>query len=356
MAFFEDETHFRLFAGNLEAVLKRYEADAIPEETLLVRQRRQMKLLLSLEDKFRKALIKHPWGPSVYREFVTMILDQKRNILAARPYFRERQAVFADAISKALKKRSDKGLYRFHFNYTFILFVLNARNWRANRIGGKIVQLAEEIYKIRMEIMEMNMPLAISQARIFWSNTPKSHLSYMDLVQIHCGGLLVAIDKFVPPDTSEMTEEEELEAYRTFRAVAIGRMIGDRIEQYSETLIHFYPIDKRKIYRANKARRKMGDTIDYVKMAESVNEDVEPAHRTNPEEIAELLAASSCVSGDLTMPDGEGDTLLERYEAAAESRPDLQAEDEDAILVMRSKMQELDLIEKKLLRMRGVPQ
>ena len=354
MAFFEDETHFRVFAGNLEAAIKRYEA--LPEETLLVRQRRQLQLLISLEKRFRKTLIKHPWGPSVYRDFVTMILDKKRNILAARPYFRERQSIFASKISRALKRRSDKGLYQFRFNYSFILFVLQAKNWKSNKIGTKIVQLAKQINQIRMEIMEMNMPLAISQARIFWSNTPKSHLSYMDLIQIHCGGLLVAIDKFVPPDTSDMSEEEELEAYRKFRAVAIGRMIGDRIEQYSETLIHFYPVDKRKIYRANKARRKTGDAVDYAKMAESVNEDVEKAHQTNPEEIAELLAASSCVSGDLTMADGEGDTLLERYEADAENRPDLQMEESNAILAMRSKIQELRLVEKKLLRMKGVPQ
>lgn len=352
MAYLDDENHFRMFAGNLEAAIKRYEA--LPEETLLVRQRRQLQLLIELEKKFRKALIKHPWGPSVYRDFVSMILDKKRNILAARPYFRERQSVFASKISRALKKRSDKGLYQFRFNYSFILFVLQAKNWRSNKIGAKIVALEKQINKIRMEIMEMNMPLAISQARIFWSNTPRSHLSYMDLIQIHCGGLLVAIDKFVPPDTSDMSEEEELEAYRKFRAVAIGRMMGDRIEQYSETLIHFYPVDKRKIYRANKARRKFGDAIDYQSVAESVNADVpERAHQTNPEEIAELLAASSCVSGDVSV-EPEGETTLERYEADIAGRPDLQAEDSDAILTMRSKIQDLSLVERKLLRMRGV--
>jgi len=353
MAFLDDENHFRMFAGNLEAAIKRYEA--LPEETLLVRQRRQLQLLISLEKKFRTTLIKHPWGPSVYREFMSMILDKKRNILAARPYFRERQSVFASKISRALKKRSDKGLYQFRFNYSFILFVLGAKNWKSNKIGAKIVALEKQINAIRMEIMEMNMPLAISQARIFWSNTPKSHLSYMDLIQIHCGGLLVAIDKFVPPDTSDMSEEEELEAYRKFRAVAIGRMIGDRIESYSETLVHFYPVYKRIIYRALKARRKYGDNVDYARVADDINADMPvKAHQTNPEEIAELLAANSCVSGDVSAePDGE--TTLERYQAQEISQPDLQAEESDAILTMRSKMQDLRLIEQKLLRMKGVP-
>lgn len=350
MSYHDDETHFRLFAGNLEAAIARYES--IPEETLIVRQRRQLQLLIELEKKFRTTLIKHPWGPAVYKQFVKIILDDKRNILAARPYFRERQSVFSK-ISRALKKRSDKGLYKFRFNYSFVQFVLEAKNWESNRIGSKIVTLAKEINAIRMEIMEMNLPLAISQARIFWSNTPKSHLSYMDLVQIHCGGLLVAIDKFVPPDTSNMSEEEELEAYRSFRSVAIGRMIGDRIENYSETLIHFYPVDKRKIYRANKARRVLGENPDFSKVAAQVNEDVEKAHQTTPEEIAELLAASSCVSGDVSVePDGE--TTLERYEADAEIRPDLVAESNDAMLVMKTNLGVLPLVERKVLRLKGV--
>jgi hypothetical protein len=349
MAFFEDESHFRVFASNLEAAIKRYEA--LPEETLIVRQRRQLKLLISLESKLRKTLIKHPWGPSVYKSFMDLILNRKRNILAARPYFRERQAIFASQISKALKRKSDKGLYRFKFNYSFVLFIMACHKWPA---GGKIAQLAKQIHDIRMEIMEMNLPLAISQARVFWSNTPRSHLSYMDLVQIHCGGLLVAIDKFVPPDTRQMTEQEELEAYRKFRAVAIGRMIGDRIEQYSETLIHYFPVDKRKIYRANKAKRHFREGIDFEKVSEIVNEGVEdPAHHTNPQEIAELLASASCVSGDVSL-DPEGETTLDRYEADAETRPDLQVDEMNAIFMVREKYKDLPLIERKYLRMKGI--
>lgn len=351
MAFFEDENHFRLFATNLEQAIKRYEG--LPEESRLVRQRRQIKLLIALETKLRKALIAHPWGPSTYRAFVDFILNDKRNILAARPYFRERQSVFASQISRALKRKSDKALYKFKFNYSFVQFALECHKWPA---GGKIAQLAKQIYAIRMEIMEMNLPLAISQARIFWSNTPRSHLSYMDLVQIHCVGLLVAIDKFVPPTDKDLTEEQELEAYKKFRAVAIGRMIGDRIEQYSETLIHYWPVDKRKIYRANKARRLFGD--DYEKIAAYVNEGVEDAsHHTTPDEVSQLLASSSVVMGSgTTFDDGdEGESTIDRYEADAESRPDLQVEEMDATIMVRMKYQALPLVEQKYLRMKGIP-
>ena len=351
-SFTEDEKSFRLFAGNLELAIDKY--SDMPEETLLVRQRRQLKLLIKLENKFRRALIKHAWGAGVYKDFIALILDQRRNILAARPYFRERQSIFSSKISLALKKRHERGLFPFKFNHSFILFVLGARKWPSN---SDVVKISKQINAIRTEIMELNLPLAISQARFFWGSTPRSHLSYMDLVQIHCGGLLVAIDKFVPPDTSKMTEEEELQAYRSFRAVAIGRMMGDRISEASSPSsgIHQYPLDSRKIYRANKAKRRMDESnLDYDKIVAYVNEGViDPAHKTTVEEISQLLASNSCVSGDIRIePDGE--TTLERCESDMDTRPDLQTEHFNAVLTVRNKIKDLCVLDIKLLRLYGI--
>jgi DNA-directed RNA polymerase specialized sigma subunit len=349
-----ENDHFRKFASGLEAVIARYETDS--EETLIERQRRQIKLLISLEGQFRKTLIDHPWGVSSYRAFMEMILDDKQNILAARPYFRERQGVFAAEISKALKQRNDKGLYKFKINYPFIHFILNNKKWTKSKIGSKIVSIAKQIDSIRTEIMEQNLPLAISQARIFYSSTPKSHLSYMDLIQIHAGGLLAAIDKFVPPDTSEMTNEEELEAYRKFRAVIIGRVTGDRIHNYSETLIHFYPSHRRKIYRALKAKRRLaeGDVVDYEKLSERVNEGVENKnHLTNSAEIAQLVSAASCVSGDISL-DLDGETTLDRTEDEFDKRPDNMVEEIESVMAVKSKYKELSVLERKLLNLKGI--
>jgi hypothetical protein len=129
-------------------------------------------------------------------------------------------------------------------------------------------------------------------------------------------------------------------------------MIGDRIEQYSETLIHYWPVDKRKIYRANKARRMFGE--DYEKIAEFVNDGVDDkAHHTTPEEVSKLLASASTVSGDVSL-DPEGETTLDRYEADAESRPDLQVEEMDAIVQMRQRYRDLLMVEQKFLRMKGI--
>ena len=66
----------------------------------------------------------------------------------------------------------------------------------------------------------------------------------MDLIQIGTLGLIAGIDKYYG------------EYQVVYRSVIIGRIVGYYIENYSSTLIHFYPSDKRKIYKANKIRAK----------------------------------------------------------------------------------------------------
>jgi DNA-directed RNA polymerase specialized sigma subunit len=337
----DDHQHFRVFAQNLEKAIAAY--GDIPQDQLLVRQRQQVENLVALEKEFRRTLIRHPWGPSVYRDFIKMICDGKKNILSARPYFRERQSVFTSKISRVLKRRAEKGLFRFHFNFNFIRFVLGARNWTGNRIGSRIVFLAKQIHQARTELVEMNLPLAISRARIFWSRTPKAQLSYMDLVQITAEGLMSGVDKFVLPYTP------------AFRAVLIGRMLGNLIESYSDTLVHFFPGDKRKIYRANKAVARYGG--DYERIAFAVNRDAEAAHRTTPTEIASLLAAASTVSADVplgTEEERQEVTVLDSFQAREDSQPDVQFEHREAMDSLASAVVQLPLVDRKLLRLKGV--
>lgn len=339
-----DDDHFRKFAGNLELGIAKY--GEVPRDQLVRIQRAQVEKLVGLEKEFRRTLIKHPWGPAVYRAFVRFICDEKRNILAARPYFRERQNVFTHKISRALKKRQDKTLYRFHFNYEFVLFVLHQKAWTKNNMGGKIVSLANQIRDIRWELVVMNLPLAISRARIFYSRTPKSHLSYMDLVQTTAMGLMAGIDKFCLPYS------------QAFRHTVIGRMIGNLIESYSETLVHFYPDYKRKIYRANKIISRMGDAIDWEKVAEGVNKDLEKQHWTTAIEIQDLIAAASTVSSDMPVTSGEGEEEdampLDTFTAPEDTQPDVRVETSEALGVMSKAIPELPLIERKLLRLKGV--
>lgn len=331
--------HFKTFARQLERAIGRY--GDLSEEDLTERQKRQVERLVSLENEFRRTLIRHTEGAAVYRDFITYISKEKGNILAARPFFRERQDVFTSHISVALKNQNEKGLYPYHFNYQFVAFVKKVRRWKHD---SRLMRLARMIEQSRMELVEMNMPLAISRARIFWSRTQKSHLDYMDLIQIAAEGLMSAVDKFVLPYTP------------VFRAVAIGRMLGNFIEQYSETMIHFFPTDKRKIYRANKVVGKFRDTVDYQRIADEVNRGVDRAHMTTADEIANLLSAASLVSADAQVSDQDGDgiDLLERFSSAPEEQPDRLVEDSEAHGLMRDAFGALSLLEKKLLRLRGV--
>lgn len=351
MAHIDDE-HFKHFAVQLEKAIDKW--GDTPEDDLLARQKKQVEKLAGLEKEFRKTLIKHPWGNGVYKSFIEMIRDQERSILAARPYFRERQSVFTAKIAKALDLRNEKSLYKFHFNYRFVIFVLRSRKWPKN---SKLRLIAKEIENIRQEIVEMNMPLAISRARIFWSKTPKAQLTYMDLIQISCEGLISAVDKFCLPFS------------KIFRSVAIGRIVGNFIEQYSETLVHFYPVDKRKIYRANKAASRMNGGVrelDFEKLAEIVNKDVDKNHRTTPSEIADLMAASSCLHVETSSNSEENEAPVdgapslvrgltaEKFAADESWRPDVKFEQMDSIRALTQAMDQLNLVERKLLKMYGV--
>lgn len=336
-----DTTHFRVFAESLERLVEQY--GGIEEITLVERQKAQLERLVELEKEFRETLVKHPWGPGVYRAFLYKILRDERNILAARPYFRERQDVFTNRIAKALKRENEKTLYKFHFNYRFVQFVVNQRKWPKT---GKIVKLAQAISDQRLEIVEMNLPLAISRARIFWSRTPKSHLTYMDLIQIATEGLMSAVDKFCLPYS------------RVFRSVAIGRMVGNLIEGYSDTLVHFYPQDKRKIYRANKLMHKYGDldNVDFEGLAQEINDKFQDGHTTNGSEVHGLLSAASCVSADSAHEveqDGHGN-LLEYYAADEANRPDNIVESTNLKEVLVRAYSRLTIMERKLLVMKGI--
>lgn len=347
MSYFYDDG-FKVFAQALECRLANQ--PDYSEDELIRHQRQQIKTLVALEAQFRKALIAHKYGPKTYKAFVDMICDKKGNILSARPYFRERQEVFTEFISTALKRGSATGLYKYRINWTFISWVLSYRNWS---VKSELPDLANKIYSIRKELLEQNLPLAISQARAFYAATPRSHLTFMDVVQIQCQGLLLAIDKFCPPNEKDLSDAESLEAFRGFRAVAIGIMRRDRVNDYSQTLVHYYPRDRQKIYWANKMLRRFVDQVDHEIIAEEINKNVSGNDRTSAEEVADLLATATTVSADYsTEPDGE--TVVELAVGDDSLRPDLSVEADELHTKLMSSIDNLTVLEKKLLKMKGV--
>jgi DNA-directed RNA polymerase specialized sigma subunit len=342
MARFVYDEHFIAFTDELTKLISGYGNQGKNKDLFTEEQKRQVESLIKLERQFRSILRNDSRGWHVYKKFIDFIINDKHNILAARPYFRERQNVFAEEISPAIKKRRFKGLYKFDINYPFIRFVLDCIDWGPN---SKITKKANEIEVLRKKIVELNMPLAISRARIFRSKTSECHLTYMDLVQISMEGLLNAVDKFVLPYSP------------VFRSVIIGRCVGDMIDQISETLLHFYPSDRRKIYRANKARRLQKD-YNLEDLADKVNEGPKLEKPTTPDEIFQLTEAIGHVSIDSQAPNISAEntesTILDTHAAPDDARPDFNLEKSELSNVLYLAIQGLDIVEIKYLKMKGV--
>lgn len=332
----EDE-HFSNFASTLEGAIER----CGPTRDWYVRQKRQIQRLIALEKRFRRTLVSSRYGKRMYERFVEFICDEQNNILDARPYFRERQAVFADRISRALKDRDLKALTKFSINFLFADFVMRQRKWGAS---SPLRAVFDDIVALRHEIVVMNTPLCINRARLFYSRTPPSHLSQMDMIQIGAVGLISGIDKYAP-DEEVVTKQ--------FRSTAMGRMGGNFIEEYSAPMLHFFPVDKRKLYRANKIVGKSVGPVDYGRVAEGVNEKGDVT--TTPDEMADLMAAASTVSSDSSLPsDPDAPEPITRFAAPESVRPDVQFERDEVMGHMQLAIARLTVFEQKLLRLKGV--
>lgn len=333
----EIDSHFLTFGASLEALLARHVYDRDGDNTS--RQKAQVEKLIELEKIFRETLIADYRGPGLYKAFVKFIVETRRNILDARPYFRERQEIFKTVISPALRHRQDKTLYQYNINWQFIAFVLQTGDFSLN---SRVRKAAEAVRVIREELIQSNIPLAISRARIFRGKTQRAHLTYMDLVQISSMGLIAAVDKFVLPYTP------------VFRSVIIGRAVGDLIEANSSTLLHFYPSDKKKIYRTHKTNRDP-ESPDWEACVEAINVDSDEKHKTNTDEVQVLMLAALHVSMDITSGNDEVQRIHDSYAADDSTRPDLQVEvAEVRQRLYESISSELNVFERKVLSIKGI--
>jgi DNA-directed RNA polymerase specialized sigma subunit len=218
----------------------------------------------------------------------------------------------------------------------------------SNEKWGKssdVFKIAKEIKKIREEIILQNMPLAISRATLFKKKTPENHLNFMDLNQISFEGLINAVDKFVLPYTT------------VYRSVIIGRISGDLIENYSETMMHFYPSDKRKIYRANKINKgRELDDQNFDTLAENVNlEGPKLESPASGSELQGLMAAVSPLSLDVPMTDDTPDakSFSSNFVAPESVQPDYILEDIETKSRLQAAYSSLTPLELKILKMKG---
>jgi len=313
-------------------------------------QKAQVELLMKLEERFRKSIISFAQSREVYKQFILFVAVTNRQILSARPYFREKSKVFSSKITPAIRNGDIKELQTFHINYNLIKFIRD--QWK-----GPFPDRSEKIYnqviEARRKLIENNIPLAINRAKLFFRKVPQSHLTLMDMIGIASMGLVSGVDKWVG------------EYSRVFNGVCIGRMTGNMIDNYSETTIHFYPSDSSILYRANSLRFRH-DIQDLDKLAEAINksyvEDEKngvrvPKNKITADQLSSLLSAASPVAIDSSLADGDGEnsySLLDNMPDQMLDSPEEVLLKQDLVSKMVDAARKLPIIQQKVLKLKGV--
>jgi DNA-directed RNA polymerase specialized sigma subunit len=260
-------------------------------------QKEQVEELIKSETMFRETVLKYRQSTEIYKKFLQHICIKQKNILSARPYFRETAVTFSKQITPAIKNNDIEKLKTFSINYQLISFIKD--NW-LGPFPKRAEQLFNRVKSARNKLINLNMPLAINRAKLFYRMTPKGSLTLMDMIGI-CGmGLMSGVDKYVG-------------AYSpVFRSVIIGRCVGNLIDAYSETTLHFFPKDKRILYKAHAIRGRQG-IEDIKELTNAVNISFKQDEKDGKSvpgkigvgELNALLSASTTVSADATT-DEEG--------------------------------------------------
>ncbi len=318
-------------------------------------QAQQVEELMQAEKKFKEEiLLRERTSTELYKKFLQRICVKNKNILSARPYFRESAKAFSRYVTPAIKANDIATLKTFDINFQFIKFIKD--NWVG--VWSKKSQiLYDRVERARTILIQNNMPLAINRAKLFFRKVPKDHLSMMDMIEICAMGLSSGIDKYTGPYS------------KVWRSVCIGRMVGNLIEAYSETVIHFYPSDKRILYKANAIRSRQGIT-DIADLAAAVNasfaedglpKDGKPGRTVpkpvNVDDLSALMAAATMVSCESTVNE-EGFGV---YQYSRQSLTTIESPDAEQAMIekegrghMSMAMKNLPLLQRKILRLKGI--
>lgn len=362
----------RAIAGNYDGTYKTITNKEGEEELVLngdgSTQKDQVEELLDAERKFKDTILKYRQSTIIYKKFLQLVCIENKDILSARPYFRETAVTFSKKITPAIKlavngidpklgivsansdsvKSGIESLKKFDINYQFIKFVRDS--W-LGPFPKRAEQLFQRVHKARETLIENNMPLAINRARLFYRKTPKSHLTLMDMIGICSTGLVSGIDKYCG-------------AYsKVFVSVCIGRMVGNLIDKYSETMLHFYPSDRRVLYKAHTIRGRKG-IDDIHDLTNAVNESFKddekegksvPKKEVTVSELSYLMSAASTVSADATTKTEDGETFGV-YSYTADMTKDIEAEyiQQETTAQMLVLAAKLPLLHRKVLKLKGI--
>jgi len=341
-----DDSFYRL-ANQISVVLEDNEDDDHENMKDWEIQKLQLENLMKYEDAFKQAIYKSIQTREIYKLFI--ITTVQNNILSARPFFREKAKVFSEFITPAIKEGDYELLKTFKINYKFIKFLLD--NWKGPfpKKGQKYLDLLMESRRL---LVENSLPLAVNIGKRFYKSVPNSHLELMDVINICVVGLISGVDKY---SSEEYT--------KVFRSVCIGRMKGGMVEDYSQTLMHFYPSDKKILYKANIVKHREGIT-DPAELCKRLNEilkedKAEGKNVPNSDiylpDLMRLMNSSSTVSAD-SSPDDEDDTNNSVYSYTADEVPgqDEAYEKRNILAKVLDSCSDLNIIETKILKLKGI--
>jgi hypothetical protein len=303
------------------------------------KQKSQVERMMELEEIFRKTINSYKQSDKIYQKFLMFIKIEKGNILMARPYFRENSKTFGEFISPAFKADDTENIKNFHINYKFIVFII--KNWRGN-LPKKAVQAWDEHQLVRQKIIENSMPLAINIAMKFYKATPKNHLGLMDMISSSVSGLCTGTDKWVGP-------------FRTvFRSVCIARMKSNIMDLYNQTSLHYFPSDKKIIYKSNllKSREKIEDPELLLEAINHYLKEADDKRVLKDYELNDILNGSNVCSVE-TETDDEGFTIYDTF-VDDTSNVEKNVAKRDALKVVLLACKELKIIEQKVIKLKGV--
>jgi hypothetical protein len=338
----EIDRHFQNLAKQVKDVIE-------DNEGSIDDQQEQVERVMELELLFRDDIKRYSKGTEAYVKFIKYISVDVGNLLTAKSYFRE-VATDYTKISRKMKDKDAKGLMDFHPNYSMIQFVVD--NW-----GGPLPKKVESTYKkfleARRELIENNLPLAISRAVIFYRKTPKNHLTLLDFIGICTCGLAIGIDKFVGAYTP------------VWRSVCIGRMVGFMIDEYSKTFLKLFPSDQKILYRTKALKYKY--QIEDIKILtkyvndsfyadEKLGKPIPPDMPISEEKITSLLNSTGYVSADSTSPESDEEEGIAVYDYAFNESDNVEEKVEfrDSLRKVSSMGMYLSIVERKVIRLKGV--
>lgn len=321
-------------------------------------QKAQVELLMSLEKKFLASVWKYQKQMrEICKKFILMVVVENKNILSARPYFREKAVFFNANISPAIRDVKLDHFKKFNINFLMMMYIRN--NWKGN-FPEKSEAFYRKAEQARKVLIENNMPLVINKARQHFRNVSQGHMDLMDIIGIASSGLIDGIDKYVGEYT------------KVFAGVCIGRMTGDMVDESSQTSIHFYPSDKHVIYRANslKKRYKIQDVHTLTRAVnKSFEEDKKEGRKIirssiSVSDLERLLLASSMLSLEASYSDPDSDSdgdssmFLSIGDALLEKEDDQSVEEmvssKEAWTKVYEHLSDISVLDKKILRMKGI--